>query len=252
MTPKTLQHLAAIAVACAAASSVISAVGNGLPFVVDEDAVPGAIATTHNANSADFTYHSCVDFNQPPGQPPQFLESGYFWVSSYQNSASVVDSQINYFLANGYRIYAKYRYRAAFFNTHQPSPTGLRVNYVAPQQPALMELYLDHASNTVIGIQNCAVVVDPATDNDDMLLGSSMTLNYGEKSETNNIAATGDFELRFGNWTFTNIGQDLFQFAQPAPFYRLVVNANLTRLIAGSVNTDHRAEGSGNLFWWSD
>jgi hypothetical protein len=30
-----------------------------------------------------------------------------------------------------------------------------------------------------------------------------------------------------------------------------VVNANLTRLIAGSVNTDHRAEGSGNLFWWS-
>ena len=62
-----------------------------------------------------------------------------------------------------------------------------------------------------------AVVVDPATDNDDILLGSSMTLNYGEKSETNNIAATGDFELRFGNWTFTNIGQALFQFPQPAP-----------------------------------
>lgn len=252
MTPKTLKHLAAIAVVCAAASSVISAVGNGLPFVVDEDAVPGAIAATHNANSLDFTYHSCVDFNQAPGQPPQFLESGYFWVSSYQSPASVVDSQINYFLANGYRIYAKYRYRAAFFNAHQPSPSGLRVNYVAPQQPAVIELYLDHASNTVIGLQNCAVAVDPATDNDDMLLGSSMTLNYGEKSETNNIAATGDFELRFGNWTFTNLGQALFQFPQPAPFYRLVVNANITQLIAGGLNTDHRAEGSGNLFWWAD
>ena len=77
-------------------------------------------------------------------------------MSSYQNPTSVVDSQINYFVANGYRIYAKYRYQAQFFNAHQPSPSGLRLNYVAPQQPALVELYLDCASNTVIGLQKCA------------------------------------------------------------------------------------------------
>ena len=251
MTPKTLKHLAAIAIVCATASAVTSAVGNGLPFVVDEDAVPGAIARTHNSNSVDLTYHSCVNFIQPPGQPLQFRESGYFWVSSYQNLTSVVDSQINYFDVNGYRIYAKYSYEAQLFNSHTPSPSGQRLNYLATNVEPVIELYADFNSNTVIQLVGCAAVVDPATDNDDILIGSSATLNYGEKSETSNVAANGDFELRFGNWAFTNFGESLFQFPQPAAFYRLVLNANITRLIGGTLTTGHRAEGSGNLFWWS-
>ena len=251
MTQKTRQHLAAVAIVCAMASSATFAVGNGLPFVVDEDAVPGAFPITFNSNSLDFTYHSCVDFVQPPpGQPAQFREAGYFWVSSYQNLTSVVDSQINYFDVNGYRIYAKYSYAAQFANSHNPSPSGLRLNYVAAQQPAVVELYLDWLSNTVLDLQQCAPVAISG-DNDDLLLGSSMTLNMGEKSEAANVAANGDFELRFGNWTFTNIGEGLFQFPQPAAAYRLVVNANITRLIGGALNMDHKAEGSGNLFWWS-
>jgi len=249
MTPKTLKQLAAIAILCTAATAVTSAVGNGLPFVVDEDAVPGAVPRTLNSNSLDFTYHSCVDFFQPAGQPAQFVEAGYFWISSYQNPTSVVDSQINYFDANGYRIYAKYRYQAQFFNSHQPSPSGLRRNWVAPQQPAVIELYLDWQSNTVLGLQNCAPVVVSGA-NEDILLGSSATLTMGEKSETSNVAANGDFELRFANWTFTNFGESFFQFPQPADFYRLVVNANITQLLGGALNVDHRAEGSGNLFWW--
>jgi hypothetical protein len=255
MTHKTLKQLAAIAIVCAAASSVASAVGNGLPFVVDEGVVPGADAHTLNSNSLDFTYHSCVDFIQPPpGQPPQFREAGYFWVSSYQNLTSVVDSQINYFGgagggSTGYRIYATYSYDAQFFNAHQPSPSGLRLNYVAPQQPAVVELYLDWQSNTVLDLQQCAPVAVTG-DNEDFLLGSSALLTLGEKSETSNVAANGDFELRFANWTFTNFGESIFQFPQPAAFYRLVLNANITRLIGGTVDTDHKAEGSGNLFWW--
>ncbi len=248
MTPKTLKHLAAIAIFCAAASSVTFAVGNGLPFTVDEDGVPGAIPRTLNSNSVDFTYHSCVDFIQQPGQPPQFVESGYFWVSSYQNLNSVVDSQINYFDVNGYRIYAKYRYQAQFFNAHQPSPSGLRLNYVAPPQPAVVQLFLDPQSNTVLGLQQCAPVAISGA-NEDIPLGSSTALTMGEKSETNNVAANGDFELRFANWTFTNFGETIFHFAQPADFYRLVLNANITRLINGALNADHKAEGSGNLFW---
>ena len=248
MTPKTLKHLAATAIVCVAATSVTFAVGNGLPFTVDEDGVPGAIPRTFNSNSLDYTYHSCVDFIQQAGQPPQFVESGYFWVSSYQNPASVVDSQINYFDVNGYRIYAKYRYQAQFFNAHQPSPSGQRRNYVAPQQPAVVELFLDWQSNTVLGLQQCAPVAISGA-NDDILLGSSANLTMGEKSETNNVAANGDFELRFANWTFTNFGEVMFHFAQPAVFHRLVLNANITRLITGTLTTDHRAEGSGNLFW---
>ena len=223
---------------------------------MNEDAVPGAIPRTHNSNSLDFTYHSCVDFIQPPpGQPPQFREAGYFWVSSYQDIDSVVDSQINYFGGagggtTGYRIYATYSYEAQFFNAHQPSPSGLRLNYVAPQQPAVVELYLDWQSNTVLDLQQCAPVA-VSGDNDDILLGSSVTLNLGEKSETSNVAANGDFELRFGNFTFTAFGMGMFQFQQPGP-YRLVVNANITRLISGALNMDHKAEGSGNLFWWQD
>lgn len=250
MTQKTLRQLAAIAIVCAAATAVTSAVGNGLSFTVHEGAAPGAIPRTFNANSLDFTYHSCVDFSQAPGQPAQFVESGYFWVSSYQNPASVLDSQINYFDPNGYRIYARYRYRAQFFNAHQPSPSGLRRNYVAPQQQAVVELYLDWQSNTVLGLQQCAPVA-VSGGNDDILLGSSTSLTMGEKSETNNVAANGDLELRFANWTFTNFGEAIFQFPQPADLYRFVLNANVTQLIGGTVNTDHRAEGSGNVFWWS-
>jgi len=248
MTPKTLKQLGAIAIVCAAATSVTSAVGNGLPFTVNEDGVPGAIPRTFNSNSLDFTYHSCVDFNEQPGQPPQFVESGYFWVSSYQNPTSVLDSQINYFDVNGYRIYAKYRYQAQFVNAHQPSPTGQRRNYVAPQQAAVIELYLDWQSNTVLGLQQCAPVVVSGA-NEDILLGSSATLTMGEKSETSNVAANGDFELRFADWNFTNFGESIFQFPQAPDSYRLVVNANITQLIGGALNTDHRAEGSGNLFW---
>ena len=140
-------------------------------------------------------------------------------------------------------------YGAQFVNFHNPSPSGLRLNYVAPQQPAVVELYLDWQSNTVLDLQGCAPVA-VSGDNDDMLLGSSATLDLGEKSEASNVAANGDFELRFGNWAFTNLGESLFQFPQPAAFYRLVLNANVTRLI-GALNTGHLAEGSGNLFWWS-
>ena len=72
-------------------------------------------------------------------------------------------------------------------------------------------------SNTVLGLQECAPVA-VSGDNDDILLGSSATLTMGEKSETNNVAANGDFELRFANWTFTNFGEAIFQFPQPADF----------------------------------
>ena len=240
MTRKTLKHLAGIAIVCAAASSVTSAVGNGLPFVVDEDQVPGALANTVSSDSLDFTYHSCVNFIQNG----EFQESGYFWVSSYQDPGGVVDSQINYIGANGYRIYGKYHYQAQFFNGPQPTPTGVRLNYVAANGEPFVELFLDWQSNTVLDLQNCAPVPISGA-NDDILLGSSVALTYGEKSETNGVA-NGDFELRFGNWTFTNFGLDMF--SQPADFNRLVLNANVT-MLTGPLNMDHLAEGSGNLFW---
>ena len=252
MTHKTLKHLAAIAIVCATASSVTSAVGNGLPFVVDEDAVPGAIARTHNSNSLDFTYHSCVDFIQPPGQPPQFRESGYFWVSSYQNLTSVVDSQINYFDVNGYRIYAKYRYEAAVRQPPQPVAVRPASELRGAAATGSRSSCISTGSRIPCSICRSARLWQSAVTTTTCLIGSSTTLDLGEKSEATNVAANGDFELRFGNWTFTNFGAELFQFPQPAAFYRLVVNANITRLIGGALNTDHRAEGSGNLFWWSD
>lgn len=241
MTHKTLKHLAAIAIVCAAASSVTSAVGNGLPFVVHEVVVPGANAHDLNSNSLDFTYHSCVDFT---GQ--NFQESGYFWVSSYQNPTSVVDSQINYYQANGYRIYGKYHYDALFVNAHQPSPSGQRRNYEDdPNGAPFVELFVDRLSNTVLDLVEC-LPVPIAGAADDIPIGSSFTLNDGEKSEKS-VFANGDFELRYGNWNFTGFGAALFDFPQPVT--RLVLNANITQLIGGALNVDHKTEGSGNLFW---
>ncbi len=248
MTRKTLKHVAAIAFVCAAASSVTSAVGNGVPFVVHEVVVPGADAHDLNSNSLDFTYHSCVDFTHQPGEEPRFGESGYFWVSSYQNPTSVVDSQINYYEANGYRIYGKYHYDAEFFNGPQPTPTpgGVRFNYEDdPDGAPFVSLFVDRLSDTVLDLVEC-LPVPIAGGGDDILIGSSFTLNNGEKSETNAIA-NGDFELRYGNWNFTGFGAALFDFQQPVT--RLVLNANITQLIGGALNVDHKTEGSGNLFW---
>ena len=240
MTHRTLKFLAATAILCATGSSITSAVGNGLPFVVDESAIPNTLPSTFNANSLDFTYHSCVNFIQAG----QFQESGYFWVSSFQDADSVVDSQINYTAGvNGYRIYALYSYQAQFFSGPQPTPTGQRLNYVAvAQQPSIL-LFLDEQQDTVLGLQGCAPVRSGGLQ-DDRLLGSSFVLNYGEKSETNGVA-NGDFELRFGNWNFTPLGQELF--AHPVNFERLIVNANITPVVALGVS--HVSEGSGNLFW---
>ena len=107
MTRQILTLVAGIAIACVTASSV-SAVGTGLPFLVCETQIAGANPNVVLANSMDFTYHSCVNFTQQF----QFRESGYFWVSSFQDADSEVDSQINYIDPNGYRIYGIYRYQA--------------------------------------------------------------------------------------------------------------------------------------------
>lgn len=241
MTRKALQKLAAIAVVCVAASSGASAVGNGLPFVVDENQIQGAFANLVPANSVDFTYHSCVTFTQQG----RFQEVGYFWVSSFQDADSEVDSQINHINPNGYRIYGIYRYRAQQWGGAQMTPSGTRLNYVAAQSQPYIELFLDPQQDTVLDLQNCQ---PPQAADNDISLGSCMALAVGEKSETDGLAS-GDLEIVFGpNWAFSGPGQALF--GNAANFNYLVFNANVTRLM-GPLGANHRAEGSGNLFWRS-
>ena len=98
MSLRALKQFASLAVVAAAgaASSPASAVGDGLPFLVDEAQISGADAHVVEADSMDFTYHACVRFTQQN----RFRESGYFWVSSYQDDDSEVDSQINHYKAN--------------------------------------------------------------------------------------------------------------------------------------------------------
>lgn len=240
MARTILQKFAALAIVCAAASSGVSAVGNGLPFFVDENQIPGALANVVPANSMDFTYHSCVTFTQPD----RFRESGYFWVSSFQDVDSEVDSQINYINPNGYRIYGIYRYRAQQWGAAQPTPSGTRLNYVAGLSQPYIELFLDPQQDTVLNLQNC----QPQAVDDDISLGSCMALADGEKSETDGLAS-GDLEIVFGpNWVFSGFGQALF--GNPANFNYLVFNANVTQLI-GPLGASHQTEGSGNLFWRS-
>jgi hypothetical protein len=246
MTHNFRQQFAAITVACLAASSVVSAVGSGLPFVVNEAAIDGADAKFVAANSMDFTYHSCVDFT--PNL--RFQESGYFWVSSFQDLDSVVDSQINYNNgANGYHIYGLYTYQAQQAGAAQPTPSGgSRRNYLAATgpmgQPAI-RLFLDQQQDTVLNLMNCQGGV-AAGGADDIPIGFSFALAAGEKSETNSLA-NGDLELVFGpGWVFTAFGHMLFGNAN---FQFFDFNANITDLNGGALNVDHFAEGSGNLFW---
>jgi hypothetical protein len=244
MKRKILTYVAGIAIACVTATS-LSAVGSGLPFFVIETQVDGADPHVVVANSMDFTYHSCVHFTQQF----RYRESGYFWVSSFQDSDSEVDSQINYIGSEGYRIYGIYRYQAQQFGGAQATPSGVRLNYVAQMGPMAqsIELFLDVEQDTVLDPQSCPGGAVVAGGADDIPLGSGTTLAAGEKSETSGLAS-GDLEIVFGNWNFTAFGQMLFVTAN---FNFLVFNANVTDLNGGALNADHLVEGSGNLFWLS-
>jgi hypothetical protein len=74
----------------------------------------------------------------------------------------------------------------------------------------------------------------------------------GLKTETNDLI-NGDFEIVFSNWAFTALGQALYRTPGDTPLVApiFVFNANITQLL-GPLSNDHRAEGSGNVFWRLD
>jgi hypothetical protein len=215
-------------------SPQVLAVGGGLDFEADESQAPGAMPNVLVADSLDFTYHSCVQVNTNN----ELRERGYFWISSYQDADSVVDSQINYIDSNGYHIYGVYRYQAQQMGMAQPSITGSRLNYLVSPNNAFIELYLDPEQDTIL--QGCQANV--SNTQDDILLGSSMSIAQGELSETDGLA-NGDFKIVFDNWVWN---PDNLLFYPEGGF--LVFNANRTNLNV-LLGDDHRPEGSGNLFW---
>jgi hypothetical protein len=236
---KTLIGAAVLSVQWAIPSTA-SAVGNGVPFVFREGFIP-AMANPVPADSLDFTYHACVNFIDADS----FVERGYFWISSFQDAAGVVDSQINYIAANGYHLYGRYNYGADQWQGSQNTPNGTRLNYVANE--GAIRLYSDPLSDTILTIQNCQVVAMNTAD--DVLLGLSNAILDGQKSETDDIAG-GDFEIQYIGWVFTNAGQALFRDGNNNPLAapQLVFNGNVT-LLGGPLGMDHKPEGSGNLFW---
>ena len=243
MSQKTVKILAACALFSMQLMLVAtaSAVGNGVPFVFREGIVPGSMANPVGANSVDFTYHACDNFTDADS----ITETGYLWVSSFQDVGTVVDSQINYFLANGYHLYARYHFQADECSDQQTCNGLTRKNYVVNQ--AGLSLYLDPMQDTVLGLQNCGVVV--AGNADDWFLGTANAIQNGQKSETNDLA-NGDFKIVFANWVFTAAGQALFKDGNGNPLAvpTLVFDANVT-LLNGPLTNDHRPEGSGNLYW---
>lgn len=231
------------ALACLISSHEVMAVGGGLPFVVDEGVVPDAIPHMLNADSLDLTYHACTDIGGPNNK--RLTETGYFWNSSYQDVDSVVDSQINYFLPNGYHIYGVYTYQAGQSSAQQipTGGTGDRLNYVVAKNNAAISLYLDRLQNTTLAL-NAGCQIVKANTADDRLVGGSVMVAQGEKSETDGLA-NGDFKVVFSDWVWGPAG-DLFGPPDNANF--LVFNGNLTSL-GGALGVDHSPEGSGNIFW---
>lgn len=225
------------------ASPEAAAVGGGLKFEADEAKVDGALVHSLKADSLDLTYHACTDIGGPNNQ--RLRERGYFWLSSYQDADSVVDSQINYFDANGYHIYGLYQFQAGQVGGVQPTISGSRLNYLVGAQNAQIVLYLDPEQDTTLTLQDCQVTV--ANDSDDSVLGFSVTVAQGEKSETDGLA-NGDFKIVFGNWVWQAAGADLFVPLDDSEFNFLVFNGNITGL-GGALGADHSPEGSGNLFW---
>lgn len=226
------------ALACLISSHEVMAVGGGLPFNVDEGTVPGALNHMVIADSWDLTYHACTDIVGPNGQG--LIENGYFWISSYQDTDSVVDSQINHFLARGYHIYGLYTYQAVQATPLHPTPTGQHLYYDVFPENAGIALYVDPEQDTAL---DCLGVV--GHDADDLLVGGSAAVAQGEKNETNGLA-NGDFKVVFSDWVWGPAGDPF-----PANADYLVFNGNLTSL-GGALGADHNPEGSGNIFWLQD
>ncbi len=220
------------------ASSEAGAVGPGLDFHVTEGAIPGAQAHNFDANSLDLTYHACT---QVVGQ--NLTETGYFWVSSYQDKDSVVDSQINHFLNNGYHIYGIYNYQAQEVGPRQMAIGGDRLNYEVTD--GSINLYIDPDKDTILDIVECQVTV--ADNGDDASMGDSVGVLLGAKSETDGVA-NGDFKVVFNNWTWDPVGYEIIHPFTGFVFDTLVFNGNLT-VLGGPLGANHDPEGSGNIYW---
>ena len=221
------------------------AVGPGVNFGFRETPIPGTQMHALFANSLDFTYHDCLDFTDPDS----FDERGYLWISSFQDVAGVVDSQINHFLPNGYHLYAIYRYQADECDSQATCTANkTRRNYTI--NTAGIQIFADPLQDTVLALNGCAVAV--ANNADDLPIGAAAQIEEGQKTETNDLI-NGDFEIVFSNWAFSAFGQALFRDLNGNPLVAptLVVNGNVTQLL-GPLNNDHRPEGSGNLYWLVD
>jgi len=227
--------------ALAMTSTSAFAVGNGQPFTFREFFVGGG-ANAHPvpADSFDGTYYSCVHFQDANS----IVESGFMWLSSFQDTNSVEDSQLNYYQANGYHLYTNYRLQADRCDGSGTCNNLARASYAL--NSASLALWSDPLQDTTLTINNCQVVVQ--NDADDVLLGSANELTSGQKIETADQAA-GDFDIQLHDWVFTAAGQQIFRngavaFAPP----QVVFDGNVT-LLGGAINMDHSPEGSGNLYW---
>lgn len=244
MSPKKLTVWigAALLALQAIVPSSAYAVGPGLDFGFRETPIPGALQNAVFANSLDFTYHDCQNFVAPG----VFNEVGYLWISSFQDIDSVVDSQINHFLPNGYHMYARYNYHGEECLSQEMCDVNkTRKSYKITE--GSVQLFLDPLQDTTITINNCQVVI--ANNADDAPLGGAPMVVEGQKTETDDII-NGDFEIKFGGWVFSAFGMALFQDPNGGPLVApfVVLNGNVTRL-RGPLANDHRPEGSGNLYW---
>lgn len=226
-------------------STHAAAVGGGNIFNVNEVLVPGAMAHAFQADSLDYTYHACTNIEQQAGDPANdnylLRERGYFWISSYQDADSVADSQINYFLMNGYHIYGTYKFEGPRVGSAL-GPLGNRRAYQI--QNGSIQLYVDPIQDTNLGLFDCQLNSNNRAD--DYRIGGSNSVLVGEKSEKDGLA-NGDFEVIFNNWIWDTPDP----IVPGAGFNLLVFNANVTDL-GGSLDDIHWPEGSGNLFWRAD
>jgi hypothetical protein len=237
---KKLLFGGALLAAVVAAPSAF-AVGNGLPFTFREFFVGGgALPHPVPADSFDGTYYSCVHIQDANS----IVESGFMWLSSFQDTDSPVGSQLNYFDVNGYRLYVDYRLHADRCDTSGTCNNLPRASYAVNN--ASLDLWSDPLQDTTLTIVECAVVIQ--NNADDVLLGFGNDLTSGQKIETADQAA-GDFDVELHDWVFTAAGQQIFRNgANPFAAQRVVLDANVT-LLGGAINMDHKPEGSGNLYW---
>jgi hypothetical protein len=180
------------------------------------------------------------------GSTYTFNTLAFFNAGSWFNNGTPQSGYLNFIESGGgYRLYALFQSSGTY------TLSGGNASFVGAT--GMIELWADPDQNTTktlpgTAVGNTLASITLANNGDDQLLGFATLMVAGNGNGHPGSGANGDFELVFGNWTLTAVGESYF--IAPRPFYMtLDVNGNFQSFDPTSVTDVAVHQSSANAFF---